>query len=124
MTNDLLEGRVLFWTARGGQIDVDVLAAPAGSPDALGTPIALRGTLPYSPLGVAILITLERWAGRGEPIRLARRAGRDGSELLRMAGDRTWLVIDLVGTDSTVAESTVGAWPEATSELGEGLTLR
>ena len=119
MTNDLLEGRVLFWTARGGQINVDVLAAPAGSPDALGTPIALHGTLPYSPLGVAILVTLERWARRGEPIRLQRRPGRDGAELLRMASDRTWLVVDLVGADGRV-----GAWPEAGSELGEGVTLR
>ena len=119
MTNDLLEGRVLFWTAREGHIDVDILATPAGSPDSLGTPIALHGSLPYSPLGAAILVTLERWADRAESLRLEHRTGRDGAPLLRMASDRTWLVVDLVG-----AESPSGAFTETQIDIGETATLR
>ena len=119
MTNDRLEGRVLFWTAREGQITVDVLAAPAGAPDAVGTPFALHGSVPWSPLGVAILTTLERWARLGEPIRLEQRSGRDGMSLLRMASDRTWLVVDLVG-----AEGTPAAWPSADSPSGKGVSVR
>ena len=119
MTNDRLEGRVLFWTAKEGQITVDVLAAPAGSPDTVGTPFALHGSVPWSPLGVAILTTLERWANLGEPIRLDQRTGRDGASLLRMASDRTWLTIDLVGIEGTAVAGT-----DADARSGNGVSVR
>ena len=119
MTNDRLEGRVLFWTAKEGQITVDVLAAPAGSRDSVGTPFALHGSVPWSPLGVAILTTLERWAKLGEPIRLDQRPGRDGASLLRMASDRTWLVVNLAGIEGTPV-----AGSDADSRSGNGLSVR
>jgi hypothetical protein len=128
MTNDRLEGRVLFWAGHEGQITVDVLAAPAGSPDAAGTPIALHGSLPWSPLGVAILTTLERWANRGETIRLDRRPGRDGASLLRMASDRTWLVVDLVGIEGIDGIEGTGGRAVGGSEVdfrsGNGVSVR
>ena len=122
MTNDRLEGRVLFWAAHEGQITVDVLARPAGGPDAtdaVATPIALHGSVPWSPLGVAILTTLERWSNRGEAIRMERRLGRDGASLLRMASDRTWLVVDLVSIDGTAV-----ALSGAGDRSGQGVSVR
>lgn len=119
MTIDRLEGRVLFWAGHEGQITVDVLAALAGSPDTVGTPISLHGSVPWSPLGAAILTTLERWADGGEPIRLEHRPGRDGATLLRMASDRTWLVVDLIGIEGTAAD-----WSRPAPDLREGVTLR
>ena len=137
MTNDRLEGRVLFWARCEGQITVDVLATPAASPaaapaapdapdapdalkpDPVATPISLHGSVPWSPLGAAIVTTLERWADRGEPIRLEPRTGRDGGSRLLMASDRTWLVVDLIGV-----EGMAGDWSRPAPDIREGVTLR